>query len=120
MTEITEGLPLPVKTNGLAPLCLVTGANGYIGGRLIRELLTFGYRVRVLARNASRLTQYPWISQVEVVEGDAHDEKALEKALAGIDVAYYLIHSLLVKDDFEASELKMAKMLNLLNVLKFQ
>ena len=68
MTEITEGLPLPVNTNGLAPLCLVTGANGYIGGRLIRELLTFGYRVRVLARNASRLTQYPWISQVEVVE----------------------------------------------------
>jgi len=110
MTEITEGLPLPVQTNGLAPLCLVTGANGYIGGRLIRELLTFGYRVRVLARNASRLTQYPWISQVEVVEGDAHDEKALEKALSGIDVAYYLIHSLLVKDDFEASELKMAKM----------
>jgi uncharacterized protein YbjT (DUF2867 family) len=110
MTEITDGLPLPVKTNGLAPLCLVTGANGYIGGRLIRELLTFGYRVRVLARNASRLTQYPWISQVEVVEGDAHDEKALEKALSGIDVAYYLIHSLLVKDDFEASELKMAKM----------
>ena len=110
MTEITEGLPLPVKTNGQAPLCLVTGANGYIGGRLIRELLTFGYRVRVLARNASRLTQYPWISQVEVVEGDAHDEKALEQALAGIDVAYYLIHSLLVKDDFEASELKMAKM----------
>lgn len=110
MTEITDGLPAPVKTSGVAPICLVTGANGYIGGRLIRELLTFGYRVRVLARNASRLTQYPWIDQVEVVEGDAHDEKSLERALAGIDVAYYLIHSLLVKDDFEASELKMAKM----------
>jgi uncharacterized protein YbjT (DUF2867 family) len=56
------------------------------------------------------LTQYPWINQVEVVEGDAHDELSLQKALAGIDVAYYLLHSLLVKDDFEASELNMAKL----------
>ncbi|MEN9731671.1 MAG: hypothetical protein RL488_981 [Actinomycetota bacterium] len=57
------------------PLCLVTGATGYIGGRLIPELLSNGYRVRVLARNAGRLKDHPWIDQVELVDGDAFDPK---------------------------------------------
>jgi len=90
------------------PLCLVTGASGYIGGRLISDLLARGYRVRVLARNARRLQEHAWIKQVEVVEGDAFDEKVVEKALKNVDVAYYLMHSLMEKNDFENQERKMA------------
>ena len=89
-------------------LCLVTGASGYIGGRLIPDLLAKGYRVRVLARNARRLQEHSWVKQVEVIEGDAFETKVVEKALNGVDVAYYLMHSLMEKNDFESQEMKMA------------
>ena len=102
--EITQGLPLALGKDGKPALCLVTGATGYIGGRLVRELLQHGYRVRVLARHAERLTSYPWFPQVEIVEGDAADESALAKALQNIDVAYYLLHALNVDADFEKLE----------------
>jgi uncharacterized protein YbjT (DUF2867 family) len=95
--------------DGKPPLCLVTGANGYIGGRLVPELLAMGYRVRVLARNSSRVAQHIWADQVEIVDGDATNTDVLAKALAGVDVAYYLIHSLMLKADFEADEIKTAK-----------
>ena len=78
---------------------LLTGATGYIGGRLIVELLKHGYRVRVLARNAQRLRNHTWINQVELVEGDANDFDSLHQALKGVSVAYYLLHALLVKGD---------------------
>ena len=106
--SITAGLPLLQSASGENALCLVTGATGYIGGRLISELLQHGYRVRVFARNAARLTDHSWISQVEVVEGDATDSKALAKALKGVDVAYYLLHSLMSAGDFESQESSMA------------
>jgi uncharacterized protein YbjT (DUF2867 family) len=99
--EITKDLPLLLDAEGKPALCLVTGATGYIGGRLVRELLHHGYRVRVMARNVDRLTSYPWFHQVEVVEGDANDEAAVDKALQGVDVAYYLLHALHVREDFE-------------------
>lgn len=92
-----------------SPLCLVTGATGYIGGRLISDLLAKGYRVRVLARNAGRLKDHTWINKVEVVEGDAFDTKVIERALKDVDVAYYLMHSLMEKEDFESQEMKMAE-----------
>jgi uncharacterized protein YbjT (DUF2867 family) len=95
--------------DGKPPLCLVTGANGYIGGRMVPELLAMGYRVRVLARNSSRVAQHIWADQVEIVDGDATNTDVLAKALAGVDVAYYLIHSLMLKADFEADEIKTAK-----------
>ncbi|MFM1954599.1 MAG: hypothetical protein RL118_790 [Actinomycetota bacterium] len=106
--EIVAGLPLRRTAAGDAALCLVTGATGYIGGRLITELLDAGYRVRVLARNASRLTQHSWFASVEVIEGDAESETALKEALAGVDVAYYLIHSMMLKSGFEDSESRLA------------
>jgi uncharacterized protein YbjT (DUF2867 family) len=102
--EITAGLGLARNANGEPALCLVTGATGYIGGRLIRELLEHGYRVRVFARNVERLHSYPWFNQVEVVEGDAADAAAVDKALNGVNIAYYLLHALMVKDDFEEQE----------------
>ncbi len=73
---------------------LVTGATGYIGGRLTPRLLAERHRVRVLARNAARVGSRSWADQVEIVEGDALDRDTLAQALAGVDCAYYLIHSM--------------------------
>jgi uncharacterized protein YbjT (DUF2867 family) len=77
-----------------APLCLVTGATGYIGGRLVPELLAAGYRVRVMARHPQRLAERDWSDDVEVVTADATEPDDLRRALDGTDVAYYLIHAL--------------------------
>ena len=57
---------------------LVTGATGYVGGRLIPQLLEAGHQVRVFARNPDRLRDYPWFNDIEIVEGDARDKKAVE------------------------------------------
>ena len=108
-SSVSEGLPLLKNAAGQPALCLVTGATGYIGGRLIVELLKHGYRVRILARNASRLKYHPWIDQVEISEGDAHNPAVLEEAMVGVDVAYYLLHALMSKDDFEQEEREMAE-----------
>jgi uncharacterized protein YbjT (DUF2867 family) len=70
---------------------LVTGATGYVGGRLIERLLADGRSVRALARNPSRL-EAP--SEVKAVKGDLVTGRGLERALDGCDVAYYLIHSM--------------------------
>ncbi len=73
---------------------LVTGATGYIGGRLVPRLVDGGTRVRCLVRDASRLQGRRWQSQVEVVSGDALQPESLEAALKGVRAAYYLIHGL--------------------------
>ena len=58
------------------------------------ELLAAGHRVRVMARRPESLRDHPWAGQVEVVAADAADEESLRRAMAGVDVAYYLIHAL--------------------------
>ena len=78
----------------MSDLCLVTGASGYIGGRLVPELLEAGYRVRVIARDPRSLRDRPWSDDVEMVRADASDAGSLVAALDGVDVAYYLIHAL--------------------------
>lgn len=88
---------------------LVTGATGYVGGRLVTELLKQGYQVRVLARGADRLASHSWIHQVEVVDGDAQSPEVLRQALDGIDVAYYLLHALMSASNFEEEEQSVAK-----------
>ena len=77
-----------------APLALVTGATGYIGGRLIPELLDAGYRVRAMARHPERLDGRDWAQRVEVAAADATNPEDLARALTGVDLAYYLIHAL--------------------------
>ena len=89
--------------------CLVTGATGYVGGRLVPQLLAEGHRVRVLARHPERLRDRPWFGEVEVIQGDAQDAAALAKAMAGADVAYYLLHSIQEGPDLETSERRMAR-----------
>jgi uncharacterized protein YbjT (DUF2867 family) len=81
--------------------CLVTGASGYIGGRLVPELLAAGYTVRCMARDPGKLAGRPWSDDVEVAKADVSDPAALREALAGCDVAYYLIHSLGTGPSFE-------------------
>ncbi len=73
-------------------LILVTGATGYVGGRLVSRLLDTGCRVRCLVRDPARLQGRPWLGRVEVVAADALDESAVTDAMQGVSVAYYLIH----------------------------
>jgi uncharacterized protein YbjT (DUF2867 family) len=75
-------------------LCLVTGATGYVGGRLVPELLAAGHRVRVMVRDPSRIEGRDWASEVEVATADATDAEAVRAALDGVDVGYYLLHSI--------------------------
>ncbi|PWR09378.1 DUF2867 domain-containing protein [Micromonospora acroterricola] len=83
--------------------CLVTGATGYIGGRLVPLLLTEGHTVRCLARKAVRLRDVPWASAAEIVEGDLSRPATLPAAFGDVDVAYFLVHSL-GRPDFEAAD----------------
>jgi len=93
-------------TNEPAPpdgrLVLVTGATGYIGGRLVPELLAGGFRVRVVTRQPRHLADREWHHRVEIIRGDAADADSLTEALHGVGVAYYLIHSLGTGAGFES------------------
>jgi uncharacterized protein YbjT (DUF2867 family) len=73
-------------------LILVTGATGYVGGRLVPRLLDAGYRVRCLVRDPGRLQGRSWLKRVEVVSGDALSKAPLLDAMQGVSAAYYLIH----------------------------
>jgi uncharacterized protein YbjT (DUF2867 family) len=96
------------ESNSNIQSVLVTGATGYIGGRLIPRLLEAGYRVRVLARDEFRLDGRPWLKQVEIVQGDVLQAETLDAALKGIDVAYYLIHSMRGGDTFQKRDIQAA------------
>ena len=88
---------------------LVTGATGYIGGRLVPDLLEAGFTVRVLARQPDKLRDRPWAGQVEVVRGDAADPGAVAEALCEVDVAYYLLHALTRGPSFAVEDAAMAR-----------
>jgi uncharacterized protein YbjT (DUF2867 family) len=93
------GVPTNVPTT-----CLVTGATGYIGGRLVPELLAAGHRVRVMTRSPERLRDHPWAGDVEIVRADAADADQVAAACAGTDVVYYLIHALGGGPSFEETD----------------
>src|SRR4051812_19934566 len=99
--------PEPIVTTPLR--CLVTGATGYVGGRLAPELLRAGYDVRVMARSPRKLRGRPWHGHVEIAEADAHDADAVSRALNGVDVAYYLLHSIGSGPDFAETERQTAE-----------
>jgi uncharacterized protein YbjT (DUF2867 family) len=100
-----NGLEGTVDLTGLARgqgrLALVTGVTGYIGGRLVPELLGAGWQVRALARHPEHLRDRPWFGDVQVIRGDAGDPHTAQRAAAGVHVAYYLIHSLAAGRRFE-------------------
>ncbi|GLW10755.1 NAD(P)-dependent oxidoreductase [Microtetraspora sp. NBRC 13810] len=88
--------------------CLVTGATGYIGGRLVPQLLDAGHEVRCMVRSAVRLRDQPWAGRIEVAEADATDPERTRAALEGTEVAYYLIHAMGGTRDFAASDRRAA------------
>lgn len=79
---------------------LVTGATGYIGGRLINELLKKGVTVRVLVRDAARIEGRQWENSVEVCVGDLLKPETLKDVFIDIDAAYYLVHSMYGGKDY--------------------
>lgn len=90
----------------------LTGATGYIGGRLAPRLLEAGYSLRCLCRSPRKLEARPWRSdeRVEVVQGDIDDEQALAERMRGCRFAYYLVHSMQVAgEDFAEHDRRLAR-----------
>jgi uncharacterized protein YbjT (DUF2867 family)/tryptophan-rich sensory protein len=96
------------SADALPGSALVTGATGYIGSQLVPELLARGWQVRILTRSASRVETKPWAGDVDIVEGNADSVADLERALDGVDVAYYLLHSMEGRGDFVARDREIA------------
>jgi len=94
---------------GKSELVLVTGATGYIGGRLAPRLQQAGYRVRCLVRDPARLQGRPWLEQVEVVAGDVLQPQTLPTAMAGVSAAYYLVHSMAAGEGFGERDVTAAR-----------
>ena len=91
---------------------LVTGATGYVGGRLAPRLLAAGYRVRALGRSLSKLRHRPWGShpRIELAKGDVMDAESLRQAAQGCWAAFYLVHSMTAAArDFAATDRQAAR-----------
>lgn len=97
----------PNTTSEPGRTALVTGASGYVGGRLVPALLDAGWRVRVLVRTPDRL-KTDWRDRVEVVAGDAESADDVRRALTGVDVAYYLLHSMDGRGDYRTRDRRLA------------
>lgn len=92
-----------------APRSLVTGATGYVGGRLVPQLLEAGHTVRVLVRDERKARTHRWSDAVEIAVGDASDDADVRAAMQDVDVLYYLLHSIGTGGDFGATERDMAQ-----------
>jgi uncharacterized protein YbjT (DUF2867 family) len=100
---------LPTSPRSDIGTVLVTGASGYIGGRLVPELMLRGYRVRAMVRGGAGEIERRWPG-VGVVTADALDRESLGAALEGVDTAYYLIHSMLLgPGEFAGADAKAAE-----------
>ncbi len=88
---------------------LVTGATGYIGGRLIPILLEKGFEVRAFVRDEKRIKSKHWSDKVEIIVGDMENYKDIAEAMKNIDVAYFLVHAMYADDDFAEREKKYAQ-----------
>lgn len=113
-TEVADDRPvmqsqvdLQVEPSAHPVHVLVTGATGYIGGRLVPRLLARGHRVRCVVRHPERLAGRDWPG-VEIVRGDLADTSVLPAVLEGIDVAYYLVHSMAEGETFRERDRLMA------------
>ncbi|MGC5627990.1 SDR family oxidoreductase [Georgenia sp. Z1344] len=88
---------------------LVTGATGYVGGRLVPELLEAGHRVRALVRTPDKLRDVPWAADIDVRQGDLLHGPPPDEAMDGVEVAYYLVHGMSARGDFQGDELRAAR-----------
>ncbi len=99
---------LPTRPRPEIGRILVTGASGYVGGRLVVELLSRGYQVRAMVRRKLTIYAHRWPG-AEIVEADALRPDSLLEALQGVRVAYYLIHSMMLgPQSFSKSDLQAA------------
>lgn len=101
----TIAKPAPVHS----PLVLVTGATGYIGGRLVQRLLERGFRVRVMVRDVELARARDWADRVEIFQADLLEPVSLGPALRGVSVAYYLVHSMCGGPDFASRDREAAR-----------
>ena len=106
MSQSPLELELPA---GESRRVLVTGATGYVGGRLIPELLSAGFTVRALARNVNDLASRPWFDQVETVQADLQEREELQEAFQDVHTVLYLVHSMGSSADFEQQEANIAR-----------
>ncbi|QGG43008.1 SDR family oxidoreductase [Aeromicrobium yanjiei] len=88
---------------------LVTGATGYVGGRLVPQLLDADHTVRVLVRDERKARSHAWSDDVEIAVGDATKDEDVRAAMQDVDVLYYLLHSIGTGGDFGATEKDMAQ-----------
>ncbi|MRJ75741.1 DUF2867 domain-containing protein [Aeromicrobium sp. SMF47] len=88
---------------------LVTGATGYVGGRLVPQLLDADHTVRVLVRDERKARSHAWSDDVEIAVGDATKDEDVRSAMQDVDVLYYLLHSIGTGGDFGATEKDMAQ-----------
>ena len=88
---------------------LVTGATGYIGGRLVQRLLDRGHEVRVLVRDPRRIVGRSWEGRVEVRIGDLSDPASLQGIAEGVEAAFYLVHSMYAGGDFARKDREAAE-----------
>lgn len=93
------------------PHVLVTGATGYVGGRLVPQLADRGARVRVCGRSRDRLEAQPWADRVEVAPADLADRMAVRRALEDIEVVVFLVHAMAGGSGFEEREARMARIM---------
>src|SRR5688572_22367712 len=112
-SEKTEELaPSPTPIPDTSFRVLVTGATGYVGGRLVPSLLEAGYSVRCIVRAPDKLRDRAWFAHpgLEVVQGDLSDIAELQMQLRGCDAAYYLIHSMVAAGpDYAERDHEMAR-----------
>lgn len=95
-------------TGAEAPLALVLGASGYVGGRLVPRLLDAGYRVRCVARSPEKLAGNEWADDVEVVRADLLDAEGLSDTFAGASYVFHLVHSMGKADEFSEADRRIA------------
>jgi uncharacterized protein YbjT (DUF2867 family) len=88
---------------------LVTGATGYIGGRLVPKLLEKGHAVRVFVRDPRRLEGREWFERVEILTGDLENSEEISSAAKDVDAAYFLVHAMNEGGDFAEREKTIAE-----------
>ena len=96
-------------SNSHSQVILVTGATGYVGGRLVPRLLEAGYQVRCLVRDPARLKGRPWFDSVDIIQGDVLKPETLPAAVEGIHTAFYMVHSMKDSANFHQRDVTAAR-----------